>query len=60
LPAFLPYLRKEFNFSTNFINLLVKIVLDGETWDHWEAPDVDGRILLSWIFRKWDGGLGFD
>jgi len=53
-------LRKEFNFSTNFINLLVKIVLDGETWDHWEAPDVDGRILLSWIFRKWDGGLGFD
>jgi len=22
--------------------------------DHLEDPDVDGRIVLSWIFRKWD------
>ena len=22
--------------------------------DHWRDPDVDGRILLRWIFRKWD------
>jgi len=21
---------------------------------HSEDPDVDGRIILSWIFRKWD------
>jgi len=21
-----------------------------------EEPDVDGRIILIWIFRKWDGG----
>jgi hypothetical protein len=20
-------------------------------------PDVDGRIILGWIFRKWDGGV---
>jgi hypothetical protein len=20
--------------------------------------DVDGRIILIWIFRKWDGGCG--
>ena len=20
---------------------------------HWEDPDVDGRIILRWIFRKW-------
>ena len=20
--------------------------------DHWGDPDVDGRIILSWIFRK--------
>jgi hypothetical protein len=20
--------------------------------DHWEDPDVDGRIILIWIFRK--------
>ena len=25
--------------------------------DHWgdPAPDVDGRIILRWIFRKWEG-----
>ena len=21
--------------------------------DHWGDPDVDGRIILRWIFRKW-------
>jgi len=23
--------------------------------DHLGDPDVDGRIILRWIFRKWDG-----
>jgi len=23
-------------------------------------PDVDGRIILRWIFRKWDGGFGLN
>jgi hypothetical protein len=22
--------------------------------DHWGDPDVDRRILLRWIFKKWD------
>ena len=23
--------------------------------DHWGDPDVDGRMILEWIFRKWEG-----
>ena len=22
---------------------------------HWGDPDVDGSIILRWIFRKWEG-----
>jgi hypothetical protein len=29
-----------------------------EERDHWGEPDVDGRIILSWIFRKWEGVVG--
>jgi len=25
-----------------------------------EVPGVDGRVILSWFFRKWDGGHGLD
>jgi hypothetical protein len=28
--------------------------------DHWGDPGVDGRIILRWIFRKWDVGYGLD
>jgi len=24
--------------------------------DHFEDPGVDGRLILIWIIRKWDGG----
>jgi len=23
--------------------------------DHWGGPDADGRIILRWIFKKWEG-----
>ena len=26
--------------------------------DHFEDPDVEGRIILRWIVRKWDVGVG--
>jgi len=36
----------------------VYVVLVGEPGvrDHLEDPGVDGRIILRWIFRKWDVG----
>jgi hypothetical protein len=26
--------------------------------NHWGDPDVDGRIILRWIFGKWEGVVG--
>ena len=26
--------------------------------NHWGDQDVDGRIVLRWIFRKWEGVVG--
>ena len=23
--------------------------------DHFEDPGLDGRLMLTWVFRKWDG-----
>jgi hypothetical protein len=28
--------------------------------DHLEDVGVDWRIILKWIFKKWDGGHGLD
>jgi len=34
---------------------------DGETWGKettFGDPDVEGRIILRWIFKKWGYGIG--
>ena len=31
------------------------LVRKPEGKNHWEGPDADGRIILRWIFRKWEG-----
>jgi hypothetical protein len=28
--------------------------------DHLKTPGIDDRIILKWIFRKWDGEHGLD
>jgi hypothetical protein len=40
----------------------VYMVLVGkpERKNHLKDPDVDVRIILIWIFRKWDGWQGLD
>jgi hypothetical protein len=55
-------------FSTNadYLQSIFKIIwhlwnsriLSGSNNVHWGDPDVDGRIILRWIFRKWEGVVG--
>jgi hypothetical protein len=36
------------------------VVEKPEGKNQWGDPDIEGRIILRWIFRKWDVGYGLD
>jgi len=48
---------KKYLFNVCFQGRGVHRVLVGkpEGKNHWRDPDVDGRIILRWIFGKWEG-----
>jgi hypothetical protein len=41
--------------SVNINNCLLKANLRES--DQLESPDINGRIILRWLFRKWDVGV---
>jgi hypothetical protein len=40
----------------NFIHIYLVLPVS-EIQDRWGDPGVDGRIILGWIFKKWDMGV---
>ena len=50
--------------STELSSDLIQVCLPLFWWgnlrerDLWGDPGVDGRIILRWIFRKWEGVVG--
>ena len=36
------------------------LVGKSEGKSHLGDPSIDGRTIIRWIFRKWDGGHGLD
>jgi hypothetical protein len=56
LPTSLGSINRDSTITEN-----IKLVISSTSLrerDHWGDPDVDGRIILRGIFRKWEGVVG--
>jgi hypothetical protein len=44
----------------SYLNVLYKVIqfYTSIRLNYWGDPDVYGRIILRWIFRKWEGVVG--
>jgi hypothetical protein len=62
------YFLGKFNILSEFVirdtAVCGKVQINAVFWwgnlrdrDNSEDPDVDGKIILRWIFRKWDRGV---
>ena len=57
-------MRAQFVADLNVVHLIFTVTcrivfrLSTVYTDHWGDQDVDGRIILRWIFRKWEGFVG--
>jgi hypothetical protein len=51
-------------FTGLLLVMLLATVCTGFWWgslregDPWGYPDIDGKIILRWIFRTWEGVVG--
>jgi len=62
LPNIVGLIKSRMKWSGHVVRMGERSGLYGILWrnlrerGHLEDPDVDGRIILRWIFRKWEVG----
>jgi hypothetical protein len=55
--SFVKFMCVDVSSKTQFTLLFLFIVILQHERDHLGDPEVDGWIILRWIFRKWDVGV---
>ena len=44
-------------YANTMMVIIIIIIIIIMLLHHWGDQDVDGRIILRWIFRKWEGAV---